>query len=588
MRNPKIDYAIRKARKDKNYNNIQITSFNTYINIIAKYLKDNYSELNAEELPRVVFEDLDEINKEYTNLGNLKGRYFQLIAAREVVNDSDFIKSVLEQNNGKTIDENELIYTSNYNKNRENIIKQVWKGYLEVDPRSLREIEKFAENNKNKKEHKLTSLEKRINMFVGTPEKIVNENIKYQIPIMEEELKKELIDILEFLGRFFEKFNLLERYITKHSSNMAAINCLDLKYKLSTDKFELDNIGLKELFSKETLEKLDVDKLMVLNMFYQNRFSKEIAAIGEAIFAVDTLDLWDKAKNDGRIELTADKLNVLKNKINCLDNISSRLFEEIINQENAKKEKVKADYKEVDISEKLSRINRHSGKEYKDIFDEKLPESENYLERDLAVYKTVANIRDNVYIIRENSFLTFLYSLIKQKSSKNFGIIKNEYVDGKFVNTLISKYVLIGRDYEGLNMPMRLHVNKNNLIESLIAYLGTSKIQEYEGGEDFVVANELITTSVLMPIPKVHKKAINEIYKQSKGKKNEKFISHIRFLKEPGMGKYPKHLMQAKNTPKGIKYVMKPKKYVDLQNGEEYILDENNNFVQDGGELDFE
>ena len=91
MRNPKIDYAIRKARKDKNYNNIQITSFNTYINIIAKYLKDNYSELNAEELPRVVFEDLDEINKEYTNLGNLKGRYFQLIAARDVVNDSDFI-----------------------------------------------------------------------------------------------------------------------------------------------------------------------------------------------------------------------------------------------------------------------------------------------------------------------------------------------------------------------------------------------------------------------------------------------------------------------------------------------------------------
>lgn len=588
MRNPKIDYAIRKAKKDKNYNNIQITSFNSYINIVAKYLKENYSELKSEELSRVVFEDLDEINKEYTNLGNLKGRYFQLIAAREVVNDIDFIRSVLEKNNGKQIDENELMYTSNYNKNRENIIKQVWKGYLEVDPRSLREIERYAENNNNKKNHKPTSLEKRINMFVGTPEKIVNENIKYQIPIMEEELKNEIIDILEFLGHFFEKFNLLDRYIIKHTSNMTAINCLDLKYKLSTGNFDLDNIGLKELFSRQVLEKLDVDRLMVLNMFYQNRFSKEIAAIGEAIFAVDTLDLWDKAKKDGRIGLTVDKLNVLKNKINCLDNISSRLFEEIINQESAKKEKTEADYKEVDISEKLSRINRHSGKEYKDIFDEKLPDSENYLERDLAVYKTVANIRDNVYLIRENSFLTFLYSLIKQKSSKNFGIIKDEYVDGKFVNTLNSKYVLIGIDYEGFNMPVKFHTNKENLIDTLKTSIGNSIIQEYEGGEDFVVGNELIATSLLMPIPKAHKKAINEIYKQSKGKKNEKFISHIRFLKEPGMGKFPKHLMQAKSTPKGIKYIMKPKKHIDLQNGQEYILDKNNNFVQDGGEVEFE
>ena len=137
-------------------------------------------------------------------------------------------------------------------------------------------------------------------------------------------------------------------------------------------------------------------------------------------------------------------------------------------------------------------------------------------------------------------------------------------------------------------MPIRLHINKSNLIDMLNLSFGNSIIQEYEGAEDFVVANELISTSLLMPIPKTHKKAINEIYKQSKGKKNERFISHIRFLKEPGMGKFPKHLMQAKNTPKGIKYIMKPKKYVDLQNGEEYRLDENNNFIQDGGELDFE
>lgn len=308
------------------------------------------------------------------------------------------------------------------------------------------------------------------------------------------------------------------------------------------------------------------------------------------MFAIDTLDLWEEAKNEGKIELGNEELNALKNKINCLDNISSRLFEEIINQENAKRDNSNKEqgYKEIDVTGKIARIDRHSGKEYKLIFDERLENSKNSLERDLAIYKSIANIRDNVYLIRECSFSTLLYSLIQQKSSKNFGVIKNEYIDGKYVNKLNSKYVLIGIDYEGFNMPIKFHVNKANLIDTLKSFFGNSIIQEYEGGEDFIVGKELIATNLLMPIPKRHKKVINELYKQSKGKKNEKFVSHIRFLKEPGMGKYPKHLMEQKVTPKWVRYVLKPKNYIELQTGDEFILDENNNFIPNKGEIEFE
>ena len=590
MRNSKIDYAIKKARISKRYKNIEVLNFSTYLNILARYLNEEYCNCDVEQTKQEVYEDIQYINKDYANLANLRGRYFQLIAAREIVNDREFIKNILEKVKNNGINEKEIMYTNNYNDNKETVVKQVWKGYLEVDKESLRTLEKYVENTKNKINTKgrLNSIEKRIKLFVGDPENIVNENIKYQIPIMEEELKQEIISIMEFLGRFFKKFNLFERYITKHSSNMIGINCPELKYELSTGEYDLDKIGLEELFTKEVLQKFDVDQLMVLNMFYQNRFSKEIASIGEAIFAIDTLDLWEKAKEEGKIELNAQQISALKDKINCLDNISSRLFEEIINQEMSKKEELQCDFKEVNISDKLERINRHSGKDYKFIFDNKLPESENRLEKDLPLYKQIANIRDNVYIIRENAFSTFLYSLIKQKSSKNFGVIKNEYVDGKLVNKLDSKYILIGVDYEGFNMPVKFHANKENLIDTLKTSIGNSIIQEYEGGEDFIVGEELISTNLLMPIQKPHKKAINEIYKQSKGKKNEKFISHIRFLKEPGIGKFPKHLMQAKNTPKGVKYVIKPKKYIDLETRKEYVLDENNNFIQHGGEIEFE
>lgn len=587
MRNPKIDYAIRKARKDKIYNNIQITSFSIYLNIVAKYLKENYSDLNSDEIQNIVFEDLDKTNRDYSYLGNLRGRYFQLIAAREVVKDKEFIKRTMKKLENTNIDEEDIIFNNDYFKNKENVIKQVWQGYLKVDKKSIRLLEEYVEKSQNIK-NKPKKLEKKAKMFIGKPEEIVEEILKYEIPIMEEELKEEVIDLMVFLGEFLDKFGLLDRYITKHNSNMVGTNSFELKCEISTGEYELDKIGLRELFSKEILQKMDVDKLMVLDMFYQNRFSKEIEAIGEAIFAIDALDLWEEAKQKGKITLTDDKIKAIKDKISCLDNISSRLFEEITNHYNLKDGKMEKDFLEIDVSERINRINRHSGEEYREIFDRKLPDSRNDLDRELLVYKTIANIRDNVYAIRENILLTFLYSLIKEKSSKNFGVIKNEYVAGKFINKLSGKYILIGVDHEGLNMPLRLHVNKQNLIDVLKGFLGNSLIQEYEGAEDFVVGSELITTSVLMPISKKQKKGINELHKISKGKKNEKFISHIRFLKEPGMGKFPKHLMQAKNTPKGIRYMMKPKKYVDLQTGEEYILDENGNFVQGGEELDFE
>lgn len=587
MRNSKIDYAIKKAKINRKYEDIQITNFSTYINIVAKYLKENYSDLNPEKIEEVVFEDLDRINRDYSYLGNLRGRYFQLIAAREVVKDREFIKNVMKKVINTNIDEKDITFNNNYTKNKESVIKQVWQSYLKVDKKSIKLLEAYVEESKNGK-NKSVRLEKKAKMFIGKPEEIVEEILKYEIPIMEEELKEEVIELMGFIGDFLDKFNLLDRYITKHNSNMVAIHLPELRYELSTGEYELDKIGLKELFSKDVLQKLDVDKLMVLDMFYQNRFSKEIESIGEAIFAIDTLDLWEEAKQKGKISLSEDKIKAIKDKISCLDNISSRLFEEIINHYNLKDAQMEKDFLEVDVSEKIERINRHNGEEYREIFDRKLPDSKNDLDRELLIYKTIANIRDNVYTIRENILLTFLYSLIKEKSSKNFGIVKNEYIAGKFINKLNSKYVLIGVDHEGLNMPMRLHVNKQNLIEVLEGFLGNAIIQEYEGAEDFVVGNELISTSLLMPISKKQKKGINELYKTSKGKKNEKFISHIRFLKEPGMGKFPKHLMKTKNTPKGIKYVMKPKKYIDLQNGKEYILDENNNFVQDGGELDFE
>ena len=582
MKNSKITRIVNKYKKEKKYDLVELKNLNTAINTFAKYVRDNYKDLSDDEIRNELLNEICQINLEYTSLANPKGLYYQLIASRQVKKDKKFIQNAYEEIKDEPI-EGEIRYGWDLEDNKKKIVKEYYgaiKKTMEDNKKEMEKIAKAKDNPSYRKQYlKQNShitpeiLKEIIEGYTGSYPDMIYNNINKITPTLERELKEHYIKNLEYLGKFFNKFGLLERYNKRHSQKMFEMGCKDLNFEDSTGKYDIDNIGVQELFKRETLEKIDVDSLMILNLFYQNRFAKEISTLGEAFFTIDTMNLWDKVKSGERIELNQKNLNSMKNKANCIDTILLEIFEMLEGRiKEFSDEEMQEGYKQIDIQDDVAKVSKQEKENYYKIFEPRLEESDNDLEYDLNLYKTIINVRENIYTLREMSFSSLIYFLSQEKTSKNFGIIKEEYIDGKYKDTTKDFYVLVSIDYEGLNMPLRLHINRNNLIDALKLHQKNSLIQVYEGAEDFVKNRDMITTNILMPIPKRHKKTINELYQKTEGK--DKFISHLRFLKDKGTDKFPKHLMKKVKKGKEEKYIRKPKHYLNLETGEEFYMED--------------
>lgn len=225
-------------------------------------------------------------------------------------------------------------------------------------------------------------------------------------------------------------------------------------------------------------------------------------------------------------------------------------------------------YKVVSGGNEINKIIEQEGENYKRIFDKQMPGYKNDLYEDIEIYKTLLNHVENIYLIRNSILGCKIRSLFDSKKCKNWGIIIDEFKNIQKTKNDDSKYVLVGIDQEGLNMPIRLHIKRELLKEFIKSYNGEEKIPVYEGSNDFIINNMLIPTNILMPIQNKQKKWINNKYKDASTAKayNLKIIEHIRFLKDSS--KYPDHLKKEIHTNRGIKLVRPPRKYIDLNTGE--------------------
>ena len=594
MKNKRIERIVNRFKYDKKYDVVQLKNTITSINNIAEFIRKNYPDKSAEKIKQELFAEIIELNYDYAQVANPRGQCFQLIAARLVLSDKDFIKQECDRLKEQPISNEDVIYDTNLEENKRRVIKEVVdliKGF-DSNENYKEHMEKLKNDLKYRKMYSeksgisLKKIEEEIYFNTGSIAEKTEKRIASILPKMEEDLKKIYIQNLQFLGDFFEEFDLLEKYTKRHGFKMAEIGLNELDFEYSTGKKDINEIGTKELFTREVLEKLDVDTLMMLSMFYQNRFVKEISTLGEAIFIIDTLDLWEETKKDKRIEIADEKLTIVKNKANCIDSIITEVFNSGLEKINFTDEDLLEGHKTVDFSNEFLKVLKQESRNYFEIFENKLPDSENNLQKDIHSYRQILSVRENIYTLRAGAFSTVIYSLMKSKNTNNFGIIKEEIIDGKRRNTMGGNYVLIGVDFEGLNMPIRFHVNKKDLIETLKAFQGNAIIPEYEGADDFTRGNNLITTNILMPMPKRHKQFINKKYNETKGK--NKLISHLRFLKDIASEKFPNHLRKEVKDKSGKFKLKRVKKYINLESGEEFVL-ENHELVpfKEGDEINF-
>lgn len=583
MKNSKAAYIVQKARRTVEISDYEIINMTKYINIVVEYIKNVAKQKNIdnkEELKEFILDKLYEEMEEYCTISNIKGRFFQLEASKRIIEDKSIIESVYstikddERYTEGYSGEKTIIYNFNFRNNCRHLIGENLGAIRAVDalinPEERKLIESYSRSNEFDKRRMEKTLGSKVDIeklkmiseiLKGSIQERIYNQINDCIQFQEEELKEELIKVMQFLYSKFQEYGFLERYKKDNDRNMAKAGLKNYTYEISTGKHSKEEIGIEELFSREFLETQDIEDIIILCTFWQNRYSKEKMQIGEAIFAIDTLDLWDKILDGDKTEISDEEIEGVYNKTKCVKELCSSLF---INLRGKHRDTLREDsekgFQVIDDTAEIDKIVSQESKNYRQIFNGILFTSSNDLYDDIMGYKPILNHVENIYQIRNSMLGCKIRLLLNSKKCKNWGVIQEEKNDN-------DPYILIGIDYEGFNMPIRLHIKKEFLIEILRDYNKETKVPIYEGDRDFIINSELIPTNILMPLQKRQKNAVKEEFSNIQEESDRtKFIKHLRFL--ANHDKYPEHLKVETHTSKGIKKVRLPRRYIDLVTGE--------------------
>lgn len=365
-----------------------------------------------------------------------------------------------------------------------------------------------------------------------------------------------------------------------YENNSKKFGFSDLKYEFSTNKFHKDSIGVRELFSADFLKTLNIDELCFLNAFWCNRFAKEASDIGLAFSSINSLDLWsDIIKGQTSFDLSDEALIAASQKYNFVSKLLRETFdihrENIISKE-IKEGKAFSAPASKDYTNYYAQLHRAINKDYFKYFSRYLDGSNSFLE-DVSFSATYTNLESYAYCKKNSSIEPLIKDILATNRIKNWGIIRNELVDGKFSDSFSTNnnMVLLSFDVEGFNMPFRFHVFRDSLIELVKQSNTNFLIPEYQGSEDFIINNEVIPTNIIMPVPGRHRQTI--INNSSNDKLNQKLWGHFYLLMN---GKFPNHLTQTikKNKKQTVKSRL-PIYYTDIRTGKRYVKN-NNKYVE--------
>lgn len=569
MKNTEIKMALQRMQKTKKMTEEEKRILNRDLDMILRYfdnVKEEKTDISIDEMKELFFEEQYQTLMKFSENANLEGKFFQYKAAKTLLKDKKKLKEVYEKVEGQDNKDIDDIYNSDDEHSLEVLVGEMIKA---LENRSIssytrafgEEYKKHSEKEKKKIMERLSKEDRDIlKQYIATTsdDKIQNiyNLIEYINPELEEGLKNNLIQTMECMGEFFDRFGLIEVYEKAQIAELRDIYLKELAVPLYQDKFGKKEIQMKKLFSEEYLQQFDIDDLLVLNAFWQNRFAKASEKVNNAFFAASELEIIDSGKQYNYIDEDYLLINM---KTNFLKNVSDVISVKIQNKmQNEKQEECKT----FDANEISENMLEPFAKEYDEMISSMTTGKENDLVSDYNKYSVLHNQLQNSYIGKDSMLINILDWLWENKGIGNWGYI-NENNNDK-VN---SKYVLLGIDYEGMNMPVRLHMEKEFLKKFLITHTGKTIMPVYEGNEDFFVRNKLVTTNVLMPVSNKHKKVINEaIQKNTYDRETVNFLEHLLYIKDKN--KYPNHLKENKIVNGKEVLVIPTRRYVDIDTGE--------------------
>lgn len=546
--------------------NPQVALYNTRKNmkIIENYiekLKKDFN-VNEEDIESVINDYLINTLEEYVDLGSTRLLKKQVASFNYLASNPQKLKELYKKAKDKDLSDfdmekekyryygnqeecinlaiEEAIYTLRQSKEMvpEGLVEIIKKLETEKNPEKQKKYKKMLESNQEMK-HSI----KYIASFIGdTEEEALIKHVIFRRKEMQERLDFIKKGEIKISGDFLEKFGFLEEYLNQQNEDNKFLGIPEMEYNLNGQNGE---IGLVDIFKEDFLNTLTSEQLTILNSFWQNRFTKNMEQILDGLFVYNTLGNWKKIKNGEEIKQPDDDtlLNILyKNKM-C-----KRIYTNLVKKaelENQKKgREVECEFIDLGV------VTPNFRKEYHNYFRDRIAEGKNDIIVDLKSQDMLRNQIALIYNQKDDMIDEMLMDIEYSKNITNWGYIP-ENNNGK--NSMINenKFILIGIDYPGFNMPLRLHVNKNQLIKFMKNIKNSTVIPVYNGAEDMIrVDGSNISTKIYMPLtPKTESALIKKCKSTKPDDVRNKFYTHLLTLSNK----------KIKN-----KKVLRPEKYIDI------------------------
>lgn len=578
MKNTSIERIIGNSRKslNKNIRSENKKSLKISIDMIAQVCKEiveQSPDVKGKQLYNMFSQYIINSCQEYCKVANVRGMLFQLEAIKKLIGNKEFILREYEKVRDLPEYDENTFYTANISSACTNVVHQAVTDINKIEIRKeelnkkvIDIVKKYSKSDKKtralmrnqNKNMNLSLLEKTLPIIL-TDDYVskINTELNLLKEYVEEDIKDQQIATMEFLGEFFDDFGQTNIFAKKHLEKIQNITKADLKYEESTDKYDENFIGIKETFSREFLKNQSLEYILAYSLFWQNRFAKICKDINIAQFAITDMNLWDNIANgEYQFDISDNELQGICKKQIVLSELTAQLLTELREGINSDKVTTEKDGYTIKIydEEKIEQYQKQEGKNYSDVFKQINPNAKNSLKNDLCEYKTFFNQVENAYRVKDSILGFKIRELFDSKKTKNWGIIEENGNNGD--------KVLIGIDYEGINMPLRLHIDKKLLATLIRLKNNNAKIPLYEGHEDFTKEDEVVLTNVLMPITKEHKTNIRNRLRELSGQQNDEtnFLEHLLFLTD--QDKYPNHLRKNGKRPS--------KRYIDLDSGDTF------------------
>lgn len=551
---------------------------------IVQALINKYKIKDAEKLPDAVDYLISLISDDYTKTAYIDSRLYELQAMEHILKNPNIIKKELPniQNTPNT----HIMYTANRNRSQKLVLVNALDELHQFEDIA----EQFGITAKTKVENVRINAEdpqymRKILKLIIT---ILNQNtienklitvLQFQKTNCEEFIRENQINSLKFLHDTLNMFGNINAYLNLYNANKVKFGFSDLNYELDNTESSKD-ISITQAFSEDFLNSLSINELCFFNTFWCNRFAKECSQLHTAFCAINSLNLWDHILNGKtKFNISDEILTAVIRKDNFLTNILSDSFDlhqnniyssELKNGENAYDTvNLKKDY-----TPYYKKLHTKLQDEYSAFFsNSSLPNNSFLYDANFAA--PFVNLERYVYRKKETTLEPLIKELLDNNHCKNWGIVREELVNGSYVDALsLNKpLVLFACDIEGFNMPFRFHISKDSLMDLTKLANGDYLIPEYQGHNDFISFNtdenrlEAIPTNIMMPINKSHRAIISE--HSNTDEKNKNFWEHIYFLMN---GKFPKHLtVTKKKGKKDLQATRLPIHYTDLSTGKSFV-----------------